>query len=144
MEKERALVDKERALLEKERTTTKKRKDDFMLLTASTAGMDARVMEARNYYKDMILAEIDAKIAAAAAAAATPPAAAPSAGASASGSDSTPPTASASTPASASASPPATASASPTEQPDGDAEVVVLDGPTATRDAPSFPPNPFF
>lgn len=139
MEKERAVVEKERALLEKERTTTKKRKDDFMLLTASTAGMDPRVMAAHNYYKDMILAEIDAKIAAAAAAPATSPAAAPSAGASASAS--TPASASASSPATASADRPATASASPTEQPDGDA--VLLDGPTVTQDAPPFSSNPF-
>ena len=139
---EKMQMEKERAVLEKERTTTKKRKDDFMLLTASTAGMDPRVMAAHNYYKDMILAEIDAKIAAAAAAPATSPAAAPSEGAFASAS--TPASASASSPATASADRPATASASPTEQPDGDAEVVLLDGPTVTQDAPPFSSNLFF
>ncbi|KAM3036595.1 hypothetical protein ACUV84_030328 [Puccinellia chinampoensis] len=102
-----------------------------MLLTASTAVMDARVLAAHNYYKDMILGEIDAKIAAASAA--RP--AAEDAAASATGSASTPASASACTPTSAPTSTPATASASPTEQ--AEAEVVILDGPVSS-------PYPFF
>jgi hypothetical protein len=39
-----------------------------MLLTASMAGMDPRVLAAHNFYKEMILDEIDAKMAAAASA----------------------------------------------------------------------------
>jgi outer membrane scaffolding protein for murein synthesis (MipA/OmpV family) len=87
-----------------------------------------------NFYKGMILDNIEAKMAAAEAAAATPPpeATAELAGASA--------TSFASTPASASAS------ASATEQPDRAKhdEVVVLDGPASTQDASSTSPNPFF
>jgi hypothetical protein len=71
-------------LIEKERVAVKKCKEDFLLLTASMIGMDPRVPAAHNFYKDMILDEIDAKMATAA---------------------------SASTPASASATTPATTSA---------------------------------
>jgi hypothetical protein len=39
-------------------------KEDFSLLTASTVGMDPRTLAAHNLYKDMILDEIHAKMAA--------------------------------------------------------------------------------
>ena len=45
---EKMLMVKECRLQEKERATTKKCKDDFMLLTVSTAGMDARVLASHN------------------------------------------------------------------------------------------------
>jgi hypothetical protein len=41
----------------------KKRKENFMILTASTAEMDPRVLAVHNFYKVMILDEIDAKMA---------------------------------------------------------------------------------
>jgi hypothetical protein len=105
-------------LIEKERVTVKKRKEDFMLLNASAAGMDPRVLTAHNFSKAMILDKINAKMAMA--------------------STSTPvATTSASTPASASLSTPATASASATEQ----AEIFMLDGAELTQQATS---NPFF
>jgi hypothetical protein len=68
----------------------KKRKYDFSLLTASRVGMDPRTLAAHNYYKVMILDEIDTKITAAKAVAATPPpeAASAPAGASTTTSDS--------------------------------------------------------
>jgi hypothetical protein len=110
-------------LIKKERIAVKKRKEDFMLLTASAAGMDLRVLAAHNFYRDMILNEINAKMAVAAS---------PSTPALAS--------ASASTPATTSMSSAAMASASLIDR----AEVVVLDGPTPTQEAPSASPNPFF
>jgi hypothetical protein len=58
-------------LIEKERVAVKKRKEDFMLLTASTTGMDPQVLMAHNLYEDFILDEIDAKIVAAAVATST-------------------------------------------------------------------------
>jgi hypothetical protein len=51
----------EKMLIEKERVAMKKRKEDFMLLTALTVGRDPQVLVAHNFYKDMILNEIDAK-----------------------------------------------------------------------------------
>jgi hypothetical protein len=51
----------------------KKHKENFSMLTASTVGIDPQTLEVQNYYKIMILDEIDAKIAAAEVAAATPP-----------------------------------------------------------------------
>jgi hypothetical protein len=108
-------------LIEKERVAVKKRKEDFMLLNASAAGMDPRVLTAHNFSKAMILDKINAKMAMA--------------------STSTPAleavaTTSASTPVSASLSTPAMASASATEQ----AEVFMLDGAELTQQATS---NPF-
>jgi hypothetical protein len=50
-------------LIEKECIALKKRKEDFLLLTASTVIMDPRVLTTHNFYKDMILDEIDAKMA---------------------------------------------------------------------------------
>jgi hypothetical protein len=47
-------------------------KEDFSLLTASTVGMDPRMLAAHNYYNVMILDEIDAKIVAVEAAAENP------------------------------------------------------------------------
>jgi hypothetical protein len=119
--------------LEKERVAVKKRKEDSMLLTMSTEGMDPLVLVAHNFYKDMILNEISAKMAAVASSSTPTPTAhtvVASAGVSA--------TASTSTPTSASMSTPATASASPTEHD----EVVVFDGLATTQDAPSASPNP--
>jgi hypothetical protein len=53
-------------IIEKERVAVHKRKEDFLLLTASMADMDPWVLAAHNFYKDMILDEIDTKMAAAA------------------------------------------------------------------------------
>jgi hypothetical protein len=81
-----------------EKMDLKKRKEDFSPLTALTVEMDLWTMVAHNYYKGMILNEIDVKIVAAEAATATPPpeAAAAPAGASATTSGSTPTSTSAS------------------------------------------------
>jgi hypothetical protein len=50
-------------LIEKECVSMKKHIEDFMLLTTSTVGMDSWVQVDHNFYKDMILNEIDAKMA---------------------------------------------------------------------------------
>jgi K+-transporting ATPase c subunit len=42
---------KEKIQIEKERVAVKKRKEDFMLLTTSTSGMDPRVLATHNFYK---------------------------------------------------------------------------------------------
>jgi hypothetical protein len=95
--------------------------------------MDPWVLAVHNFYKAMILDEIDAKMAAATASASTstpaPEAAAASADASATTSGSTAVSASVSTPTSASVSSPATTSTSSTKQ----AEVALLNGPTSTQ-----------
>jgi hypothetical protein len=52
-------------LIEKEHVAVKKRKEHFMLLTASADDMDPWVLPAHNFYKDMILDKIDTKMAAA-------------------------------------------------------------------------------
>jgi hypothetical protein len=92
--------------------------------------MDPRMLVVHNYYKVMILDEIDAKNCVGRSSGSNPT----SGGASA--------TASSSTPASSSAS----ALASSMGQPDRAEhdEVIVLNGPTSTQDVPSSPPNYFF
>jgi hypothetical protein len=103
--------------------------------------MSPRTRAAHNFYKGMILDDIEAKMAAAEAAAASP---------SGPEQESTPTDASttsyASTPAStASASASASVSASATEKAHRAVhdEVVVIDGPTSTQDAVSASPNHF-
>jgi hypothetical protein len=92
--------------------------------------MTPRTRAAHNFYKGMILDDIQAKITATEAAAATPPpeAVAAPAGASATSSANTP------------------VSASVTEQPDRAEhdKVVVFNGSTSTQDTSSMSPNPFF
>jgi hypothetical protein len=119
---------------QEEKTELNKRKEDFALLTASTAGMSPRRLAAHNFYKGMILGDIEAKMAAAEAVAATPPPEAEPTPAGVSA------TSSATTHASAAS---ASVLASATEQADWveHDEVVVLDGPTVTQDAPSTSPN---
>jgi hypothetical protein len=114
-----------------------KRYEDMFLLTASTAGMSPWTRVAHNFYKGMIIDDIEAKMAAAEAAAATPPPKAELAPEGASATSSTTTHASAVS-ASASASSSVSASAS------ADRAVVVLDGPTSTQDVLSASPNPFF
>jgi hypothetical protein len=122
---------------QEEKMEFKKRKEDMSLLTASTAGMFPRARAAHNFYKGIILDDIEAKMATAEAAASTsPPEQEPALA-------DTSATMSASTPASAVS---ASASASPTEQThrgEND-EVIVISGPTSTQDAPTTSPNPFF
>jgi hypothetical protein len=99
--------------------------------------MSPRARAAHNFYKGIILDDIEAKMATAEAAASTsPPEQEPALA-------DTSATMSASTPASAVS---ASASASPTEQThrgEND-EVIVISGPTSTQDAPTTSPNPFF
>jgi hypothetical protein len=52
----------EKMRIKKERVVVKKHREYLMLLTASTAGMDPRVLTADNFYKAIIFDEIDAKI----------------------------------------------------------------------------------
>ncbi|KAK1667058.1 hypothetical protein QYE76_055217 [Lolium multiflorum] len=108
----------------------KKRKEDMSLLTASIAGMSLRTRAVHNFYKGMILDDIEAKRAAAEAAEATPPLEQEPAPADTSA------TASASIPVSAAS---ASASASAMEQAHQAEydEFIVIDGPTSTQDAPS-------
>jgi hypothetical protein len=122
---------------QEENMELKKCKDDMSVLTGSTEEMSPRTRVAHNFFKGQILDDIEAKMAAAEAAATTPsPEQEP-----------TPARASAimfsSTPASAAS---ASASASMTEQAhraEND-EVVMINGPTSTQDAPLASSNPFF
>jgi hypothetical protein len=110
--------------IKKERVAVKKRKEDFILLTAWTAGMDRRVLAAHNLHKSMILDEITAKNVVSVTSTPPPEVAAASTSAST--------TTSASTHASTSVNAPMMASISPNEHD----EVAVLDEPATTQDAP--------